>query len=86
MVELFTLGDLYVSDFIKNDDVPRGGKVEMKMMLEEETGAVRLEKCASPDTMYGKYWYRSGINKTMKNELKGITENILSLIKLKENA
>lgn len=85
MVELFTLGDLYVSDFIKNDDVPRGGKVEMKMMLEEETGAVRLEKCASPDTMYGKYWYRSGINKTMKNELKGITENILSLIKLKEN-
>lgn len=85
MVELFTLGDLYVSDFIKNDDTPRGGKVEMKMMLEEETGAVRLEKCASPDTMYGKYWYRSGINQTMKNELKGITENILSLIKLKEN-
>lgn len=84
-MELFTLGDLYVSDFIKDSEQPRGGKVEMKMILEEETGAVKLEKCAPLDTMYGKYWYRSGINLTMKNELKGITENILSLIKLKEN-
>jgi hypothetical protein len=85
MKELFSLGDLYVSDFIKNDDQPRGGKVEMKMMLEEDTGAVRLEKCAPLDVMYGKYWYRSGVNQTMKNELEGITKNILSLVKLKEN-
>ena len=85
MIELFTLGDLYVSDFIKENETPRGGKVEMKMMLEETTGAVRLEQCAPLDTMYGKYWYRSGINQTMRNELKSITENILSLIKLKEN-
>lgn len=85
MKELFTLGKLFVSDFIKENDEPRGGKVEMKMMLEEDTGAVRLEECAPLDSMYGKYWYRSGINQTMKNELKSITENILSLIKLKEN-
>ena len=85
MTELFTLGDLYVSDFIKENESPRGGKVEMKMMMEETTGAVRLEKCAPLDTMYGKYWYRSGINQTMRNELKNITDNILSLVKLKEN-
>ncbi len=85
MIELFTLGDLYVSDFIKENESPRGGKVELKMMLEENTGAVRLEKCAPLDTMYGKYWYRSGINQTMKNELKDITQNILSLVNLKEN-
>jgi len=85
MRELFTLGDLYVSDFISDDESPRGSRVEMKMMLEEETGSVRLEKAAPLDTMYGKYWYRSGINQTMKNELKGITENILSLFRLKEN-
>lgn len=85
MKELFSLGELYVSDFISDQEQPRGGRVEMKMMLEEETGAVRLEKCAPLDTMYGKYWYRSGINQTMKNELKGIADNILSLMKLKEN-
>ena len=85
MTELFSLGELYVSDFIKNNQLPRGGKVEMKMMLEEETGAVRLEKSAPLDTMYGQYWYRSGTNQTMTNELESITKNILSLVKLKEN-
>lgn len=85
MTELFTLGELYVSDFIKDNSEPRGGKVEMKLVLEEDTGAVRLSECAPLDTMYGKYWYRSGINQTMRNELKNITENILSLVELKEN-
>ena len=86
MKELFTLGDLYVSNFISgNESFDESHKVEMKMMLEEETGAVRLEKCAPLDSMYGKYWYRSGINQTMRNELKGIVENITSLFKLKEN-
>lgn len=84
MKELFTLGHLYVSDFLKGDEAPRGGRVEMKMML-ENTGAVRLEKSAPLDTMYGKYWYRSGINNTMKVELKNIVDSITSVYKLKEN-
>jgi len=84
MKELFTLGELYVSDFLKDGESPRGDKTEMKMML-EENGAVRLEKIAPLDTMYGKYWYRSGINNTMKVELKNIVDSIMSVIKLKEN-
>ena len=35
--------------------------------------------------MYGKYWYRSGINNTMKKELNGIVTSILDVVKLKEN-
>jgi NDP-4-keto-2,6-dideoxyhexose 3-C-methyltransferase len=85
MQELFTLGKLYVSDFISEDHAPRGGQIEMKMMLEPETGAVRLEKVAPLETMYGKYWYRSGINNTMKKELKSIVDSITSVIKLNEN-
>ena len=85
MKELFSLGELYVSDFLKEGDEPRGGQVEMKMMLEENTGAVRLEKVASGDVMYGKYWYRSGINATMKKELSGIVDSIYKVKKLKEN-
>jgi hypothetical protein len=85
MKELFTLGNLYVSDFLKEGETPRGGAVEMKMMLEPETGAVRLEKTAPLDTMYGKYWYRSGINNTMKKELSSIVDSITNVVKLKEN-
>jgi hypothetical protein len=35
MKELFSLGDLYVSDFLKDGESPRGGKVEMKLMMED---------------------------------------------------
>jgi len=85
MKELFNLGELYVSDFLNESDEPRGGKVEMKMMLDETTGNVRLEKTAPLDVMYGKYWYRSGINQSMKNELQRIVTSILDVKPLKEN-
>lgn len=85
MVNLFSLGDIYVSDFLKKNESPRGGKVEMNLLLDEDTGLVRLEKSAPKDTMYGKYWYRSGINNSMKSELKSIVDSILSLGKFAEN-
>jgi len=83
MKELFTLGKLCVSDFIKSNEISLN-KYELKLML-EETGAVRLEKPAPLDSMYGKYWYRSGINQTMKDELKNVVESITKVVKLKEN-
>jgi 2-polyprenyl-3-methyl-5-hydroxy-6-metoxy-1,4-benzoquinol methylase len=86
MKELFSLGDLYVSDFIKDENTFRGGKHEMKLMFDEKTAEVRLEKSAPPDAMYGKYWYRSGINDTMKNELASIVSSIQSVKKLKPNS
>lgn len=84
MKELFTLGDLYVSDFIKNDEQPRGDRTEMKLLLTDD-GNVRLEKSAPLNVMYGKYWYRSGTNNSMKQELKNIVESILKVKSLKEN-
>lgn len=84
MQELFTLGELYVSDFLAKDEEPRGGKVEMKLML-DDNGAVRLEKIAPLNTMYGKYFYRSGINNTMREALRDVVYSINSLVKLKEN-
>ncbi len=82
MKEFFSLGKLYVSDFLHVNEFPRCGKVEMKMMFDEATSEVRLEKAAPKDAMYGKYWYRSGINQTMRTELKSIVNSVCSLIKL----
>jgi hypothetical protein len=56
----------------------------MKLMM-EDNGCVRLEKTAPLETMYGKYWYRSGINNTMKKELKCIVDSITDIVKLQEN-
>lgn len=84
MKELFTLGNIYVSDFLKDGETPRGGSVEMKLMM-DDNGCVRLEKTAPLDTMFGKYWYRSGINNTMKTELNGIVDSITKTVKLNDN-
>jgi hypothetical protein len=83
MKELFTLGNLFVSDFIK--DKTEAQKHELKLVLDEKIGAARLEKSAPLDTMYGRYWYRSGINTTMREELKSIVESVTKLMPLKEN-
>lgn len=84
MQELFTLGELYVSDFIKDGDNPRGDKIEIKLFLTDD-GNIKLGQQAPLDTMYGKYWYRSGTNHSMKQELKNIVESILKVKALREN-
>jgi hypothetical protein len=82
--ELFSLGDLYVSDFLKENETPRGEKIDMRLMIDETIGAVRLKECAPLDTMFGQYWYRSGINMTMKKELQSIIESIQNVYKLND--
>ena len=47
--------------------------------MDAHTKAVRLETPADPKKMYGRYWYRSGINSSMKDELAGIVESITKL-------
>jgi hypothetical protein len=79
-IELFSLGDLYVSDFITDDGEPRAGKEEMKLLLSKESGLLQLEKAVDPDFMYGKYWYRSGTNATMKKELQDVVESVVDSV------
>ena len=83
MKELFTLGKICVSDFLKENEFSTN-KYELKLML-DENGAVRLNECAPLNTMYGKYWYRSGINQTMRNELEDIVNSIKKVVKLNDN-
>lgn len=85
MKNLLTLGHIYVSDFLKEGEEPRSGKHELKVVLDEEIQAPRLESPPPMEEMYGKYWYRSGINQTMKNELSEIVNSILKIINLNEN-
>jgi SAM-dependent methyltransferase len=83
--KLFSLGELYVSDFINVDADARAGKHDMTLVIDERYGAARLEKCTPIHSMFGKYWYRSGTNLTMTNELKSIVDSVTSVHKLKDN-
>lgn len=83
MKELFSLGNIYPSDFLKEGEKPKTDKVELKLIMDDD-GLVRLEKTAPMNQMYGKYWYRSGINSTMREALKDVVDSILKIQKLKE--
>jgi SAM-dependent methyltransferase len=84
MKELFSLGKLNISDFLSIENNKEQNQYELKLML-DENGAVRLNECAPLDSMYGKYWYRSGINQTMKDELKTIVDSVVKVSNLYEN-
>jgi NDP-4-keto-2,6-dideoxyhexose 3-C-methyltransferase len=78
---LFSLGNLYVSDFINKDSKPRDKQYPLNLVL-DDIGCVKLDAAAPLNIMYGKYWYRSGITKTMTNELKEIVDSINNVLKL----
>ncbi len=83
LVELFTLGNLYMSDFINEGAAPPP-RVPLTMALDSKSGLLQLKHTAPFDQMYEEYWYRSGINKTMTGELKNIAQKVPSLIKCAE--
>lgn len=83
MSKLFSLGKLHVSDFVKDNENPRSNPAELQLML-DSNGAVRLEHVVDKYEMYGKYWYRSGTNDTMKKNLKDVVDSIISVKKLSE--
>ena len=83
---LLDLGELYVSDFLDdtNGSYNDRTKESLKLILDESIGAPRLTKAVDPDKMYGKYWYRSGINDTMKQKLEDVAVSCLNSIDTKE--
>lgn len=83
-VEVFNLGDLQMSDFAEEGELPRTGVAELKMMLCVESGLLQLESIIPPEEMYGKYWYRSGVNDTMKQKLKDVATSCVNSIETKQ--
>lgn len=48
-------------------------------------GLVQLAHSVNTDLMYKKYWYRSGVNQTMRDYLKGAADKIMSLVEILPN-
>ena len=77
--ELFSLGKLYPSDFLADGEIPRSPKVELKLVM-EDNGIVHLSEMAHNDVLWGKYWYRSSVTQTMRDELRNIVESIFGVV------
>lgn len=80
--DLYSLGDLYVSDFVENKE--KGFKAPLRMVMCENCSLVQLRDTAPQEFMYTRfYWYRSGVTDTMRKALRDITQDIESRVPLK---
>lgn len=82
MEKILSLGSHYVSDFVNEDVNLSKQKYSLDLYLDSNIGAARLMEVAPAETMWGKYWYRSGINQSMTLQLKNIAEQISKRVKL----
>jgi len=72
---LFSLGDLYVSDFLKTGEGPKGPPCELALGFDPISKAVQLTKQPDASLMWGSmYYYRSAVNPTMREALRDLAE------------
>lgn len=87
LTNVLSLGDLYVSDFSDQQNSDNGIKAPLDLVLcNHESGGcglLQLKHTVSNESMYRNYWYRSGINKTMRDELESIASKAKSMTGLK---
>ncbi len=82
LIPLFSLGDLYVSDFLPIDcEDPSTEKVPLNVMMGRHSGLVQLEHVADMEKFHRSYWYGSKVNESMVRELKGIVDQVRQYFK-----
>lgn len=89
LTPILSLGELFVSDFMDSPEDTRGVKAPLELVLcnakDGGCGLLQLRHTVSGEAMYRNYWYRSGINKTMTDELEGIAEKVAAMANLKSD-
>lgn len=82
--DLFSLGDIYVSTFVASETDP-GIKAPLDLILCKVCSLVQLRHTAPQELMYSKhYWYRSGLNPVITQDLKEVTEVAQELVTLND--
>lgn len=87
LTNVLSLGDLAVSDFVDDPLAEPGIKAPLELVLcdgkQGGCGLLQLRHTVSSEAMYRNYWYRSGINQTMTNELADIAAHAARVANLK---
>ena len=84
--KIFSLGNLFVSNFVKSNQIKKGIKAPLKLMYCKKCTLIQLSHIAPQEIMYRRfYWYRSGVTKIMRKGLKNLFEESLKHVKLKKN-
>lgn len=86
MVEILSLGKQGLSDFVEMSNQEKIAEYPLELILCEDCSLLQMRHTTPPTQLYTpRYGYRSGINQTMKNELKAIVEQAERIISLNAN-
>jgi hypothetical protein len=70
---------MYTSDFVDNTNASNGRKkYSLDLVWNEKLGCPTLTEQPSGEEMWGKYWYKSGTNMSMKIALLDVVESVLA--------
>lgn len=83
---ILSLGPQYIINFPDQGSKEEGLKAPNDLVLctRRECSLVQLQQTVDPDILYRKFWYKSGINQTMRNALKNITDAAKSRVSLEK--
>ena len=85
LTKIFSLGNLYVSNFVVKSKIKKGIKAPLKLLHCRNCELIQLSHIAPQEIMYKRfYWYRSGVTKTMREGLKNIFDDSLKFVKIKK--
>ena len=87
LLSILFLGNQYVSNFVGDDFVHKEShKVPLELVLCDSNfggcGLLQLKHTASRELLYKQYWFRSGLNETMKKALADVVTNAKRIVKL----
>lgn len=81
---ILSLGDLYVSNFVDDATASEAFKAPLELVLcsaeDGGCGLLQLRHTVSHEAMYRNYWYRSGLNQTMTDQLRDVTKALEKIV------
>lgn len=81
--EFLNLGSLRLNDFPRYPhEIDKTPKIPLILSVCVSCGLVQLDRTVPPDWLYRTYWYRSGINESMVQELHRIAAQAMELVNL----
>jgi SAM-dependent methyltransferase len=92
LTKVIDLGEQYLQgSFVKpGKELPPMRKIPTVLVRcdptkdEKSCGLLQMEHSVPPKILYSAYWYRSGTNRTMRDHLKGITEEAAKMIEKRD--
>jgi NDP-4-keto-2,6-dideoxyhexose 3-C-methyltransferase len=81
-VPVFDFGEQVIANHFHRKDDPESPPLPLNLVRCGKCSLVQLADITEPDLMYRNYWYRSGVNQSMRDHLRGLAEQILGFIRI----